>query len=222
MQITILSVAAKPQQFFEKKKKKNPYHCPVSNIWTLKSGREKVPMLVHVVFETRVKNPRSKKPRGESVPWRRRGGGRRNAEHTVWVHDVLSSGSKAPVGLRLPRRDVVMGSCFICLTFSQRGWWADQLVSFSGVTWFALLPFSMQGTLSVSIPVKQKRREGQCQWDGIHHRWGGHCLSSHSPTASTFALPLAARAIGMWCCPCSEVAGREDAEIPAIKSCKLI
>lgn len=79
-------------------------------------------MLVHVVFETRVKNPRSKKPRGESVPWRRRGGGRRNAEHTVWVHDVLSSGSKAPVGLRLPRRDFVMGSCFICLTFSQRGW----------------------------------------------------------------------------------------------------
>ena len=73
MQITILSVAAKPQQFFEGKKK-NPYHCPVSsNIWTLKSEREKYLCWSVWFLKPGWKIPPSKKPRGKSVPWRRRG-----------------------------------------------------------------------------------------------------------------------------------------------------
>lgn len=73
MQITILSVAAKPQQFFSKGKKKNPYHCPVSNIWILKSEREKYLRWSVWFLKPGWKIPPSKKPRGKSVPWRRRG-----------------------------------------------------------------------------------------------------------------------------------------------------
>lgn len=61
MQITILSVAAKPQQFFKEKKnlKKKKKKVSLSSLkylnFEVKEG--KVPMLVRVVFETRVKNP---------------------------------------------------------------------------------------------------------------------------------------------------------------------
>lgn len=154
MQITILNVAAKPQQFFEKKKS-IIVQSQISELW---SQRGKSTYIGPCGFWNQGENPPRKKPRGKCVPQRRRGGSR-NAEHIVWVHDVLSSGPKAPVGLKLPLRDLMTGSCFICLTYSQRGWWADQLVSFGEVTRFALLPFSMQGTLSVSIPGKKKRND---------------------------------------------------------------
>lgn len=70
MQITILSVAAKPQQFFKGKKKlkKNPYHCPVSNIWTSKSVRVKYLCWSMWFLKPGWKIPPSKKPRGKSVP----------------------------------------------------------------------------------------------------------------------------------------------------------
>jgi len=79
-------------------------------------------MLVRVVFETRVKNPPQQEAKRKKRSLEEKRGGRRNAEHTVWVHDVLSSGSKAPLGPRLPRRGFVTGSCFLCWTSSQRGW----------------------------------------------------------------------------------------------------
>lgn len=83
-------------------------------------------------------------------------------------------------------------------------------MSFGGVTWFALLPFSMQGTLSASIPAKQTRKGGQGERWETHRRQAGHCLSSHptqphagqaaglrhKPTASASAAPRAARAVG--------------------------
>lgn len=56
-----------------------------------------------MVFETWVKNPPPARNKEEKAFREEKRGGRRNAEHTVWIHDVLSSGSKAPVGPRLPR-----------------------------------------------------------------------------------------------------------------------
>lgn len=122
MQITILSVAAKPQQFFKGKKKlKKKIRIIVqSQISELRSQWGKSTYVGPCGFW----NPGEKSPparnQEEKAFWEEKRGGCRNAEHTVWVYDVLSSGSKAPVGPRLPRRGFMTGSCFLCWTFSQR------------------------------------------------------------------------------------------------------
>lgn len=83
-------------------------------------------------------------------------------------------------------------------------------MSFGGVTWFALLPFSMQGTLLASVPAKQTSRGGQGERWETHRRQAGHRLSSHrlqphakpaaglrhQPAASASAALHASRAIG--------------------------
>lgn len=106
-------------------------------------------------------------------------------------------------------------------------------MSFGGVTWFALLPFSMQGTLSASVPAKQTSRSGQGARREAHRGQAGHCLSSHraqphaeraaglrhNPTTPSSAAPPGTRAGGI---PAPEVAGEEDGRIPAIKSWKPI
>lgn len=83
-------------------------------------------------------------------------------------------------------------------------------MSFGGVPWFALLPFSMQGTLSVSAPAKQTSRGGQGEQQEAHCRQAGRCLGSrpaqphagqaarlrHKPHAPASPAPRASRAIG--------------------------
>lgn len=206
MQITILSVAAKPQQFFKGKKKiKKKIRIIVqSQISELRSQWGKSTYVGPCGFW----NPGEKSPparnQEEKAFWEEKRGGCRNAEHTVWIYDVPSSGSKAPVGPRLPRRGFMTGSCFLCWTFSQRGWWADQLVSFGGVTWFALLPFSMQGTLSASAPAKQTSRGGQGEQQEAHC-WALPQLMFHS--ASRWAGSQAearAHCSGLACPSCPE------------------
>jgi len=82
-------------------------------------------------------------------------------------------------------------------------------VSFGGVTWFALLPFSMQGTLSASVPVKQRRRGGQDE------RLGRGTSPLLQPQLILVPHGLSVHAA-------SEVAGKEGGAIPPIKSWKLI
>lgn len=86
MQITILSVAAKPQQFFKGKKNLKKKSVSLSSLKYLnfEVSEGKVPTLVHVVFETWVKNPPpSKKQRGKSVPR-----GEEGWSQECWAHCV--------------------------------------------------------------------------------------------------------------------------------------
>lgn len=75
MQITILSVAAKPQQFFKGKQKFKKKSISLSSLKYLnfEVSEGKVPMLVHVVFETRVKNPPQQETKRKKRSERRRG-----------------------------------------------------------------------------------------------------------------------------------------------------
>lgn len=74
MQITILSVAAKPQQFFKGKKNlKKSVSLSSLKYLNFEVSEGKVPMLVHVVFETRVKNPPQQETKRKKRSERRRG-----------------------------------------------------------------------------------------------------------------------------------------------------
>lgn len=74
MQITILSVAAKPQQFFKGKKiLKKSVSLSSLRYLNFEVSEGKVPMLVRVVFETRVKNPPQQETKRKKRSERRRG-----------------------------------------------------------------------------------------------------------------------------------------------------
>lgn len=161
MQITILRVAAKPQQFLKWLKK--GFFCfqiriifqphPLSR----EDGAGGIPTLVLVacwcsvlLFKTRGEIPKFFWGEAETVVAARRRG------RLVGPRRAGFSGLEATEGGLLPRRCLMTGSGFICLSFSQRGWWADQLVSLDGGTCFALRPLSTQGTLWVSVPGKRE------------------------------------------------------------------
>lgn len=165
MQITILRVAAKPQQFLKWLKKDFCFQIRIifqPHPLSLEDGAGRIPTLVLVAcwcfvlfcFKTRGEIPKFLWGEAETVAARRLG-------RLVGPRRAGFSGLEATEGGLLPLRCLMTGSGFICLSFSQRGWWADQLVSLDGGTWFALRPLSTQGTLWASVPGK--REEGAHQ-----------------------------------------------------------
>lgn len=168
MQITTLRVAAKPQQFLKRFKKDFCFQIQiVFQPHPLSLGRwggentyiGPCGLLVFccwVFFFFFKPGAKSLSSSGEKQRWWRQEGWAR----LVGPRRAGFSGLEATEGELLPLRCLMTGSGFICLSFSQRGWWADQLVSLDGEIWFALRPLSMQVTLWVRVP--RNRGEGVC------------------------------------------------------------
>lgn len=156
------SCSSKTTAVFKKIKKRflssNLYHLPASPYEPWRWGRENtyigpcgLLVFCRFVFVFSFKpGAKSLSSSGEKQRWWQQEGWAR----LVGPRRAGFSGLEATEGGLLPLRCLMTGSGFICLSFSQRGWWADQLVSLDGETWFALRPLSMQGTLWVSVPRK--------------------------------------------------------------------
>lgn len=234
MQITILSVAAKPQQFFKGKKiLKKSVSLSSLRYLNFEVSEGKVPMLVRVVFETRVKNPPQQETKRKKRSERRRG----------VVAGMLST---------------LCGSMMCCLLGQRHPWDRDFLggASWQEAAFFAGLPargggertswchsVEWRGLLCSLSPCKVP-----CQRALLQSRQAeGVRVSSRRLTAGRLGTAWAhiphslmlGRQPGRGTSPllqprlpllpqgplghaASKVAGEEDGEIPVIKSWKLI
>ncbi|KAF6364706.1 hypothetical protein mRhiFer1_009831 [Rhinolophus ferrumequinum] len=124
MQITILSVAAKPQQFLKRLKKGFCFQIHIifqPHPLSLEDRAGRIPTLVLVAcwcFICLKPRAKSLSSSGEKQRWGQQEG------WACWLGPRCAgfSGLEATKGGLLPLRCLMTGSGFICLSFSQRGW----------------------------------------------------------------------------------------------------